>query len=75
MQTAIDFLAQVKSRLRARGEHHAPIDEAVRIACNLPADQSITEAVAAFERWYFCEKPEPQDQEILLLLGSKMSSN
>jgi hypothetical protein len=75
MQTAIDFLALVKSRLRARGEHQAPIEEAVRIACNLSADQNISEAAAAFERWYFSEKPEPQDKEILRLLGSKMSSN
>lgn len=75
MVRGIEFIESVHSMIASRGRVRDYIEDAVKVACNLPAGMTIEEVAGAFIRWYYREAPDMRDGPVLSLLPRRTCSN
>jgi hypothetical protein len=75
MERGIEFIESVHSTIASRGRTHDYIEDAVKVACNLPSGMTVEEIAGAFVRWYYHETPDMRDGPVLHLLTRRPRSS
>lgn len=69
MERGIDFLTRVHEALVTRGRVRDYIEDALKVACNLPEGMTLREVSEAFVRWYYGEPAGELDGPVRHILN------